>query len=247
MLGATYQLDAADGLPYCLTNAAPIAIDVRAAKRAPKPKPSTAGDCDGAGAVACYPGYYASEATGACEPCGINNLCSGGSQPTPRLVECPTGTGTLAGETSAYDPGQCVVLPCDPCGAAAPDLFLTSDLSVYKQPGWTTGIPTGTDTAELQCTLDNQDSFICQLTSSCTLNDIAVDNQGNFLLIGRRKGSGAGTGWLIRVDPEEIVPGEPCPYTVLIGDLEKPWTGLGASRGFCLSFARSLFVWRVAS
>ena len=52
--------------------------------------------------------------------------------------------------------------------------------------------------------------------------------QGNYILLGRRKGSGTGTGWVIKVDPTKIVPGQPCPYTVLISELQQPWAGLGA-------------------
>lgn len=104
-------------------------------------------------------------------------VCGGGTQPGPELVDCPLGTGTITGEFSAYDPASCVVLPCNPCGATTPDLYLTRRLSVYKQSAWTPGLPLDADTAELQCTLDNTDPFICQLTSSCTLNDIAIDNQ----------------------------------------------------------------------
>lgn len=188
-------------------------------------------------------------------------VCGGGTQPAPELVDCPLGTGTITGEFSAYDPASCVVLPCNPCGSTTPDLYLTSKLSVYKQPAWAPGLPLDTDTAELQCTLDQTDTFICQVTSSCTLNDIAIDNQvrgserapskakgranrlkrtnhhkhtyihipqGNYILLGRRKDSGTGTGWVIKVDPKDIVPGEPCPYTVLLGELQQPWAGLGA-------------------
>jgi len=46
-------------------------------------------------------------------------------------------------------------------------------------------------------------------------------------LLGRRASSG--TGWVIKVDPDAIIPGEPCPYTVLIETLPKPWAGLGAA------------------
>jgi hypothetical protein len=174
VLGATYQIDDSDGFPYCLVNAQPAAIQIKGAKRT---KPYDGSICQGAGAVSCYPGYYAVDAAGTCEPCGINKVCTGGAQPVPELVDCPFGTGTLTGATSAYDPGQCVVLTCDPCGQQNPDLYLTSGLSVYKQPAWGPSLPS-TDSAELQCTLDNTDRFICEQTSSCTLNDIAIDNQG---------------------------------------------------------------------
>lgn len=174
VLGATYQINATDSLPYCLQNAQPVTLQVQGHKR---PKPFT-GPCGGAGAVACYPGFYAPNPTAPCEPCGLNKICTGGAQADPELVQCPLGTGTASGATEAYDPAQCVVLPCDPCGAATPDLYLTSKLEVYKQPAWTTTIPTTANTAELQCALDDQDPFICQQTSSCTLNDIAIDNQG---------------------------------------------------------------------
>lgn len=174
VLGATYQINATDGLPFCLQNAQPATISIRGHKR---PKPYDGLTCAGAGAVACYPGFYAVNASAPCQPCGINKICTGGTQPAPELVQCPLGTGTVGGATSAYDPAQCVVLPCAPCGAATPDLYMTSDLSIYKQPGWTTSTPSNVHTAQLQCTLDNTDPFICQLTSSCTLNDIAIDNQ----------------------------------------------------------------------
>ena len=212
VLGATYQIDATDGLPACLQNAQPATISIRGNKRT---KPYDGSTCSGAAAVSCYPGYYAVNASAPCEPCGINKgacvkacigerclshmyvpaglilnysvclkyttitttVCGGGTQPAPELVDCPLGTGTITGEFSAYDPASCVVLPCNPCGSTTPDLYLTSKLSVYKQPAWAPGLPLDADTAELQCTLDQTDTFICQLTSSCTLNDIAIDNQ----------------------------------------------------------------------
>lgn len=174
VLGATYQINATNGLPYCLQNAAPATIAVTAAKRT---KPYDGSTCAGAGAVSCYPGFFAPSPGAPCQPCGLNNICTGGTQPAPELVDCPLGTGTVDGATSAFDPAQCVVLPCAPCGALNPDLYLTSDLSVYKQPAWARGFSGSQNTAQLQCTLDNQDPFICELTASCTLNDIAIDNQ----------------------------------------------------------------------
>ncbi len=175
VLGATYQIDA-ENTPSCLVNAQPAPIQIKGAKRT---KPSDASTCSGAGAVSCPPGFFASEVDGTCEACGINKVCAGGAQPAPALVDCPLGTGTVTGATAAYDPGLCVVLPCDPCGAQEPDLYLSSGLSVYKQPAWNTNVTYDQNTAELQCTLDSTDPFLCSLAPpSCTLNDIAIDNQG---------------------------------------------------------------------
>lgn len=181
-----------------------------------------------ASATNCSAGQYAANNTGACLDCGVDHYCEGGNQFVPVRVECPFGQGTiLVNATSVAD---CVVLPCDPCGSATPDVYITSQLSVYKQPAWTEGLPE-TTTATLQCTLDRTDPFLCttQSPDSCTLNDIAIDNQGNYILVGRRSSSSSATGWVIRVDASAIVPGQPCPYTKLIDTLAKPWAGLGAA------------------
>jgi len=140
-------------------------------------------------------------------------------------VECPLGTGTPTNISSVST--ECVVIPCDPCGEENPDLYLTAALSIYKQPAWTTTIPPGTNSAELMCTLNSTDPAICGPALGCVTNDIAIDNQGNYIVLGRRSSSGAG--WVIKVDAESIVPGEPCPITVLLGNLAQPWAGLGAA------------------
>lgn len=73
VLGATYQIDATDGLPACLQNAQPATISIRGHKRT---KPYDGSTCSGAGAVSCYPGFYAVNASAPCEPCGINKGAS---------------------------------------------------------------------------------------------------------------------------------------------------------------------------
>ena len=182
-----------------------------------------------ASATNCSAGQFAPENTGPCTDCGVDHYCEGGNQFTPERVECPFGQGTVLVNATSVD--DCIVLDCLPCGSATPDVYLTADLSIYKQPAWTEGLGTSTNTAELQCTLDRTDPFLCttQAAGSCTLNDIAIDNQGDYVLVGRRSSSSSATGWVIRVDEANIVPGEPCPYTKLIDTLAKPWAGLGAA------------------
>ncbi len=158
----------------------------------------------------------------------MDSWCPGGVQTTSLINDCPLGTGTPTTQTSSL--AGCVVIPCDPCGGSNPDLYITSQLSVFKQPAWQPGFGSTQNTAELQCTLDSTDPVICSQTAQgCVTNDIAIDNQGNYLVLGRSKSSGTGTGWVIKIDPSKIVAGQPCPYTVLLNNLVQPWAGFGAA------------------
>lgn len=194
---------------------------------APSPAPTASPTFTPATAVNCSAGTWSDTGSEPCISCGLDHYCEGGPQPEPVRVECPLGLGTLFPNATSIN--ECVVLPCDPCGEANPDLYITSALSIYKQPAWEEGLDKRAETAELQCELDRTDPALCttQAEGSCTLNDIAIDNQGNYILLGRR--SSSGTGWVIKVKPEDIVPGEPCPYSVLINTLAEPWAGLGAA------------------
>lgn len=194
---------------------------------APTASPSSSPVVPAPSVVNCTAGTWSDTGLEPCLECGIDYYCEGGPQPEPVRVECPLGLGTVSANATSVD--ECVVLPCNPCGSANPDLYLTSALSILKQPAWEEGLDKRAETAELQCELNRTDPFLCttQAEGSCTLNDIAIDNQGNYILLGRRASSG--TGWVIKVDPDAIVPGEPCLYTVLIETLAKPWAGLGAA------------------
>ena len=88
--------------------------------------------------------------------CGIAYYCTGGPQSSPVQTACGTGlTTATATSTSASDcfafecpPGQlpiktplltaadCGVVKCDPCGSAAPDLYMTGKLDVYVSKAW---------------------------------------------------------------------------------------------------------------
>lgn len=223
---ATYQIDTATGLESCLLNVVPLSVQVTPIKRVKRPGTY---NCTGAGGVTCAPGFYATSSAGPCNPCGWDSICPGGVQ--PNVLRCPDGTGTLS--DTAFDVAQCVVLPCDTCPDASPDLYLTEDLSVYMQPAWQESIPTSQNSAQLQCTLDRADTFLCATLDEgpdrCTLNDVAIDNHGGIILAGRRAVN-TGTGWIIRVDPDQIVTGQFCPYTVLIDQLPEPWSSLGKCR-----------------
>jgi len=195
--------------------------------KAPTPVPSSSPTFNNITAVNCTAGTWSDTGLEPCLECGFDYYCEGGPQPEPVRVECPLGLGTQSPDAMSID--DCIVLACDPCGSDNPDLYLTSALSIYKQPAWEEGLNKRAETAELQCELNRTDPIICtsQAAGSCTLNDIAIDNQGNYILLGRR--SSSGTGWVIKVDPDAIIPGKPCPYTVLIETLAKPWAGLGAA------------------
>lgn len=180
-LATAYEIDPDSGVTSCPLGVIPMAIDVKdagpraAAKLA---KYSGSQNCTGVGGVVCFPGFYAATPAGPCQACEPNSICPGGVQ--PNIMQCPYGTGTLSDK--AFDPAQCVVVSCDPCPSTRPDLYMTDDLKLYKQPAWQEGISTSQESAQLLCEFDRADNFLCagnQNTGSdrCILNDIAIDNQ----------------------------------------------------------------------
>jgi len=98
--------------------------------------------------------------------------------PPPPPFECPFGLLPIT--TPPLSVADCAVVPCNPCGSAAPDLYQTGALSVYVTPAWSPATPA--NSATLVCSLDYADPNICSQASqsqnaACTTNDIAVDAQ----------------------------------------------------------------------
>jgi len=213
--------------------------------------------------IVCAPGYYStSPYIGACVECGVGSYCGGGPQASPVRADCTTGLTTLnataatSAECFAYecDPGtlpinpavpplnqtMCEVKVCDPCGATAPDLYMTGKLGVYVSPDWTN--TTAANTATTLCTFDPLDPTLCSQRSTsaraaCTTNDIAIDAAGDIYVLGRTGGTYATSGWVIRIDPASTVPpGQPCKYEVLLSGIE-PYAGLGAAPNSNLLYA----------
>jgi len=209
--------------------------------------------------ITCSPGQYSPDPAGPeCVDCGIASFCAGGPQQTAVRTACNFGlttlttTATSSADCLAYEcpPGllpikkpplnatDCGVVKCDPCGSAAPDLYMTGKLGVYVSEDWTTS--TAANTASLLCSFDKYDPLLCAQTSTsardtCTTNDIAIDGAGNFYVLGRTGGKYATSGWIIKIDADQT-PGEPCAYEMLLQGIE-PYAGLGAAPNSNLLYA----------
>lgn len=178
------------------------------------------------GPLTCEPGYYPdSNGTDVvCTECGYGYTCPDGEARVPCADFYTTNT------TTATSLDECLLGECQACTTdESPPVYFTTgnDMSVWYTDAWTDG---------------GNISKVCAFntTEFDTINDIAIDANGDLILI-VRKGSSKASGRMIKIQATTVQPPDPtrvCEYESLItggfpdplntGVLGDAWAGLGS-------------------